>query len=186
MSLFKRLSIVIPVYNEERYLDCVVERVLKVEVGGLQKEIIIVNDYSTDRTAEILASLSDQYKEIHVYHQAVNMGKGAALRRGFDEATGDIILIQDAELEYDPVDYPDLLAPILDGRADVVYGSRFLGGPHRVLFFCHQVANLFLTLLSNITTNLNLSDMETGYKVLRQMCYAVLPCAQIDMVLSPR
>ncbi len=167
MSLFNRLSIVIPVYNEERYIECVIERVLKADVSDLQKEIIIVNDHSTDRTGEILANLAARHEVIHIYNQPVNMGKGAALRRGFDEASGDIILIQDADLEYDPVDYPDLLAPILDGRADVVYGSRFLGGPHRVLFFWHQVANVFLTLLSNITTNLNLSDMETGYKVFR-------------------
>ena len=167
MSLFNRLSIVIPVYNEEQYIECVIERVLRADVSHLQKEIIIVNDRSTDRTGEILENLAAQHDIIHIYNQAVNMGKGAALRRGFDEASGDIILIQDADLEYDPVDYPDLLAPILDGRADVVYGSRFLGGPHRVLFFWHQVANFLLTLLSNLTTNLNLSDMETGYKVFK-------------------
>jgi len=132
---------------------------------SLDKEIIVVDDFSTDGTREVLAGLGRP--DIKVLFHAKNMGKGSALRTGFSEATGDIVLIQDADLEYDPAEYPGLLAPILDGRADVVYGSRFLGGPHRVLFFWHSVGNRFLTSLSNVVTNLNLTDMETCYKVFR-------------------
>jgi glycosyltransferase involved in cell wall biosynthesis len=132
---------------------------------SLDKEIIVVDDFSTDGTREVLGGLGRP--DIRVLFHAKNMGKGSALRTGFSEATGDIVLIQDADLEYDPAEYPGLLAPILDGRADVVYGSRFLGGPHRVLFFWHSVGNRFLTSLSNVVTNLNLTDMETCYKVFR-------------------
>jgi glycosyltransferase involved in cell wall biosynthesis len=163
----KRLSVVMPVYNEEAFVVQAVERVLAADTCGLEVELIIVNDCSTDRTPEILDELDGRYHQIRVFHQPVNRGKGAALRRGFSETNGDLILVQDADLEYDPVDYPALLAPVLNGRADVVFGSRFLGGPHRVLYFWHYVANFFLTTLSNITTNLNLSDMETGYKLFR-------------------
>lgn len=159
-----RLSVIIPAYNEK---DTVLELLRRVEAVplGLEKEIIVVDDFSTDGTREILAGLDRP--DIRVLFHAKNMGKGSALRTGFSEATGDIILVQDADLEYDPADYPGLLAPILDGRADVVYGSRFLGGPHRVLFFWHSVGNRFLTALSNVVTNLNLTDMETCYKVFR-------------------
>ncbi|PKO05704.1 MAG: glycosyl transferase [Chloroflexi bacterium HGW-Chloroflexi-3] len=163
----KKLSVVIPVYNEEKYISTTIHRVLDVKLEDEPIEIVVVDDGSKDRTVEILQDLAAEHPEIKVYQQPVNMGKGAALRRGFQEASGDIILIQDADLEYDPGDYPTLLKPILDGKADVVYGSRFLGGPHRVLYFWHFAGNQFLTLLSNITTNLNLTDMETGYKVFR-------------------
>jgi glycosyltransferase involved in cell wall biosynthesis len=163
----KKLSVVIPVYNEEKYISTTIQRVLDVKLEEVSIEIVVVDDGSKDRTVEILHDLADEHPEIKVFQQPVNMGKGATLRRGFQEASGDIILIQDADLEYDPGDYPTLLKPILDDKADVVYGSRFLGGPHRVLYFWHYAGNQFLTLLSNITTNLNLTDMETGYKVFR-------------------
>lgn len=163
----KLLSVVIPAYNEEKTVHQIIQRVLSANTLELELEIIIVNDCSTDRTLEVVNEIASNYPQVKVFDQPINMGKGAALRRGFAEAKGDIILIQDADLEYDPVDYPILLTPILDGRADVVYGSRFLGGPHRVLYYWHFLANKSLTTLSNITTNLNLSDMETGYKVFR-------------------
>jgi glycosyltransferase involved in cell wall biosynthesis len=159
-----KLSVIIPAYNEK---DTVLELLRRVEAVplSLDKEIIVVDDFSTDGTREVLGGLGRP--DIRVLFHAKNMGKGSALRTGFSEATGDIVLIQDADLEYDPRDYPGLLAPILDGRADVVYGSRFQGGPHRVLFFWHSVGNRFLTALSNMVTNLNLTDMETCYKVFR-------------------
>jgi glycosyltransferase involved in cell wall biosynthesis len=163
----KKLSVVIPVYNEEKYISTTIQRVLDVKLEEVSIEIVAVDDGSKDRTVEILHDLAAEHPEIKVFQQPVNMGKGATLRRGFQEASGDIILIQDADLEYDPGDYPTLLKPILDDKADVVFGSRFLGGPHRVLYFWHFAGNQFLTLLSNITTNLNLTDMETGYKVFR-------------------
>jgi glycosyltransferase involved in cell wall biosynthesis len=161
------LSVVIPVYNEEKTIAQIIQRVLAADTLGLQLEIVVVNDCSSDQTARILEEIAGSNPEIRVFNQPQNMGKGAALRTGFSEAQGDIILIQDADLEYDPKDYPILLTPIIDGRADVVFGSRFLGGPHRVLYYWHFLANKSLTTLSNITTNLNLSDMETGYKVFR-------------------
>jgi glycosyltransferase involved in cell wall biosynthesis len=159
-----KLSIIIPVYNEK---NTVLELLRRVEAVPLsqEKEIIVVDDFSTDGTREVLGGLGRP--DIRVLFHAKNMGKGSALRTGFSEATGDIVLIQDADLEYDPAEYPGLLAPILDGRADVVYGSRFLGGPHRVIFFWHSVGNRLLTALSNMVTNLNLTDMETCYKVFR-------------------
>ena len=156
-----KLSIVIPVYNERDTLHILIS---KVEAVDFTKEIIIIDDYSTDGTQDVLKKYEGQDNIQVLYHER-NKGKGAALRTGFSKAQGDIIIIQDADLEYDPVDYGILLAPILDGRADVVYGSRFQGGTHRVLFFWHYLGNKFLTTLSNMFTNLNLTDMETGYKV---------------------
>jgi len=160
-----KLSVVIPVYNEEKTIRQIVRRVQDV---AIEKEVIIVNDGSDDGTSQVLNDMADDYDNLVLIHQARNRGKGAALREGFAHATGEIILIQDADLEYDPKDYAQLLPPLLDGRADIVYGSRFLGGPHRVLFFWHYVGNKFLTLLSNMLNNLNLTDMEVGYKAFRR------------------
>ena len=160
-----RLSVVIPVYNEVGTIKEIVSRVQAVD---LEKEIVIVDDGSTDGTRELLQEITLSHENIRVLYHERNQGKGAALRTGFEGATGDIVIIQDADLEYDPREYPVLLEPILDGRADIVYGSRFLGGPHRVLFFWHYLGNKFLTLLSNALTNLNLTDMETCYKVFRR------------------
>ena len=164
-----RISVVIPVYNErstiEEILGC-------VEAVQLEKEIIIVDDGSTDGTREFLRELSGKgsmpNNEIRIYFQDRNYGKGAALRRGFQEARGDVVVIQDADLEYDPENFHALIAPIEQGKADVVYGSRFLGGPHRVLFFWHYVGNKFLTLLSDMFTDLNLSDVWTCHKAFRR------------------
>ncbi len=168
MNTYKRsmkISVVIPVYNEVKTVDEIVSRVQAVE---LEKEIIIVDDGSTDGTQELLKEIGEPKENLKVLYHNRNQGKGAALRTGFDAVTGDVVIIQDSDLEYDPREYKKLLEPILDGRADVVYGSRFLGGPHRVLFFWHYVGNKFITLLSNALTNLNLTDMETGYKVFRR------------------
>lgn len=160
-----KLSVVIPVYNEERWIREVIRRVQQVPIN---KELIIVDDCSTDNTRTILRQLQDEHPNIRLFLQPVNQGKGAALREGFKHATGDVVLVQDADLEYDPAEYPRLLQPILENRADVVFGSRFIGDSHRVLYFWHYVANKFLTLLSNMFTNLNLTDMETCYKVFRR------------------
>ncbi len=160
-----KLSIVMPIYNEERTLEQIVERVQQVPY---EKELILVNDASRDRSAEIMAELAARYDNVRCFHHEVNRGKGAGLATGFAQIQGDIVIVQDADLEYDPGDYPALLRPILEGKADVVYGSRFLGGSYvRVHLFWHYVGNRMLTLLSNMFTNLNLTDMETCYKVMK-------------------
>jgi glycosyltransferase involved in cell wall biosynthesis len=154
------LSVIIPVYNEIKTLPLLLG---KVKEAPFKKEILIVDDGSTDGTREYLEALKDE--EVKVFFHEKNVGKAGAIRTALAHIRGDIIIIQDADLEYDPREYANLLSPILEGKADVVYGSRFLGGPHRVLLFWHYVGNKLLTLLSNMLTNLNLSDMETGYKV---------------------
>jgi len=163
------LTVVVPVYNEVKTLAAILERIDAVQLP-FAKEIIVVDDFSTDGTREILRSLESKGNEnIKILYHDKNKGKGAALKSGFSQASGDIIIIQDADLEYDPHEYPKIIKPILDGKADVVYGSRFSGsGPHRVLYFWHYVGNSFLTLLSNIMTNLNLTDMETCYKAFKK------------------
>ena len=156
-----KLSIVIPIYNERETLETLIAKVNAVDYD---KEILLIDDFSSDGTREVLKKYENKENFQVLYHDH-NQGKGAALRTGFSNVNGDIIIIQDADLEYNPADYGTLIEPILDGRADVVYGSRFLGGPHRVLFFWHSIGNMVLTTFSNMLTNINLTDMETGYKV---------------------
>jgi glycosyltransferase involved in cell wall biosynthesis len=163
MGVFSKISIVIPIFNEEKTLEKIISGVENASVFGLEKEIVLVNDCSKDKSGEILKKFEDKYE---VLHHKKNQGKGAALKTGFASATGDIILIQDADLEYDPNEYSEMIKPILDQKADAVFSSRFLSHrPHRVLYFWHYAGNKFLTTLSNIFTNLNLTDIESGYKV---------------------
>ncbi len=169
MSKTRLLSIVIPCYNEEKTIEKILDEVFSVNLGSTKKEIIIVDDGSKDNTRKILKKLSNKHSEIRLIFQEKNQGKGAGLKRGLLETTGDVVVIQDADLEYDPQEYMTLLDPILKNRADVVFGSRFMGGqPHRVVYFWHMIGNKFLTLLSNMFTNLNLTDMETCYKMFRR------------------
>jgi glycosyltransferase involved in cell wall biosynthesis len=178
-----KLSVVMPVYNEQATLREVVARVLAVP---FEVELICVDDGSRDGSREILAQLQIDHPQIRVMLQPKNMGKGAALRCGIQEATGDFIIIQDADLEYDPSDYPALLGPLIEDKADVVYGSRFLGsGPHRVLYFWHSVGNSVLTLISNALTNMNMTDMETCYKVFRREILQSIPIEEDRFGFEP-
>ena len=169
--MIKKLSIIIPAYNEARTIHLILDRVKAVNLtASIEKEVIIVNDCSTDDTEGSIKSYIEANRELKILYKShlVNQGKGAAIHTGIKEATGEYLVIQDADLEYDPEEYNILLKPVIQGFADVVYGSRFLGGkPHRILFFWHSIGNKFLTQISNMLTNLNLTDMETCYKLFR-------------------
>ena len=168
MAKTKKLSIVIPCYNEKDTIEKILNEVMAVNLGSTKKEIIIVDDGSKDGTRKILSDLAKKNASINLFFQKINQGKGAALKKGILKSTGDVVVVQDADLEYDPEEYKRLLYPIERGHADVVYGSRFIGGePHRIIYYRNQVANKFLTMLSNIFTGLNLTDMETCYKMMR-------------------
>jgi len=189
LTTMKTLSIVIPAYNEGKTIHLILDKVKAVKlIGGLQKEVIIVNDCSKDDTEEAIKRYQASNPELPIqyFKHEVNQGKGAALHTGIRIATGDMVIIQDADLEYDPEEYNILVKPILDGFADVVYGSRFMGGrPHRILFFWHTIGNKFLTFLSNAMTNLNLTDMETCYKVFKRETIQSLPLREKRFGFEP-
>jgi glycosyltransferase involved in cell wall biosynthesis len=185
---FKLLSIVIPVYNEERYLAAVIKRVIDQPIpGNLDRELILVNDASKDNTWAIMQQLPTLFPgtKFQMQNKTKNEGKGAAVRDGWALVKGDLLIIQDADFEYDPADFPKLLQPILDGKADVVFGSRFIGEPHRVMFFWHQLANNILTMLSNMLTNLNLTDMEVCYKVFTRPVFEQIKIASPRFGMEP-
>lgn len=185
--MIKKLSILIPVYNEVALIVTVLEKVLAVQLPGIDKEVIVVDDASTDGTRQVVESFMQKGPTpIRLVSHAKNGGKGAAIHSGIAAATGDILIIQDADLEYDPEDYPSMIGPISSGRADVVYGSRFIGSKaHRVLFFYHYMANRFLTFLSNLFTNLNLTDMETGFKAFRTDVIRSIPLKEKRFGFEP-
>ena len=179
-----KLSIIIPCFNEEKTIEQVVNKVLKFKT--LEKEILIIDDYSVDNSREIIKKISNLNTSVKCFFQDKNQGKGSAIRKGFEVATGDILLIQDADLEYDPSDYDKLILPFLEADADVVYGSRFLGGKYvRLHFFWHYVANKILTLITNIVTNLNMTDMETGYKLFKKKTIESITLKENSFSIEP-
>jgi glycosyltransferase involved in cell wall biosynthesis len=187
-AMDRLLSVVIPAYNEETTVIQILDQVLNVALEGTGLEVVVVNDCSTDGTRGVVEGYIEKHegRSVRLVSQPENLGKGAAIRRGIEEARGDFLVVQDADLEYDPREYRDLLRPILDGKADVVYGSRFMGSnPHRILFFWHSIGNRLLTFLSNMFTNLNLTDMETCYKMFRSEIIKKVPLKENRFGFEP-